>query len=102
VTVEQPASAASVQTLIIAILLHQFVEGGALRACRLELQLKPERGKQLVSFGKAQLAGASVFKRVERARLTPALRASAVWLSLSVLRRSAIWPPMEIRSSMHA
>jgi hypothetical protein len=51
--------------LIIAILLHQFVEGRAPRACRPERQLQPERGKQFGNFRKAQLPGASVFQRVE-------------------------------------
>jgi hypothetical protein len=46
--------------------LHQFVEGGALRARSLEFQLKPKRAKQLGDFGKAQFPGASVFQRVER------------------------------------
>ena len=33
------------------------------------------------------------------ARLSPAWRDNSVWLSLSCLRRSAIWVPMEFRSS---
>src|ERR1700722_7007891 len=37
-----PDSAASVQTIIIAILLHQFVEGRSLRSRRLEPQFETE------------------------------------------------------------
>src|SRR5579862_9572874 len=61
-----PASAASVQTLIIVLLFEQFVQGGAVRTGRLELELQPNRGKQFGELGKAQLSGAAVFKRIER------------------------------------
>ena len=37
-----------------------------MRACGAQLQLQPERGKQFGDFGKAQLPGTSIFKRVER------------------------------------
>jgi len=68
-----PASAASVQTFSIVILLHQFFEGWALRACPLKLQLKSERGEQFSELGKAHLPGASVLKRVHRGTADPCL-----------------------------
>src|SRR5580692_4852582 len=43
----RPASAASVQTLIIAILFQEFIQGGAVRTGCLQLQLKSENGEQL-------------------------------------------------------
>src|ERR1700688_1807541 len=49
-----PASAASVQTLIIAILAEEFIQGGALRARRLQLQLKADRGEHFGEFREAQ------------------------------------------------
>src|ERR1041385_8621534 len=41
-----PDSAASVQTFIITVFLHQFVESRALGPGRMKCQLKPERRKQ--------------------------------------------------------
>jgi hypothetical protein len=52
--------------LIIAILLHQFVEGGAVRSRSLELQRKPKRGKQFGELCKTQLPSSCVFQGVER------------------------------------
>ncbi|MFZ1032018.1 MAG: hypothetical protein WAN72_08495 [Candidatus Acidiferrales bacterium] len=60
--------------MIIAILFEEFVQGGAVRAGRLQRQLKSKSGQQLGELRKAQFSGASVFKRIKRgaadARLT--------------------------------
>jgi len=60
------ASTASVQTLIIAILLQEFVQCGPVRSRGLQLQLKAERGKQLGEFCESQLSGTTVFEGIER------------------------------------
>jgi hypothetical protein len=52
--------------LIIAILLLEFVQRGPVRPRGLQLQFKAERSKKLAEFSEAQLAGTSVFERVER------------------------------------
>jgi hypothetical protein len=51
--------------LIIAVLLQEFVQGGAVRACRLQLQLKSNRREEFGKFGEAQLPGATVLKGVQ-------------------------------------
>lgn len=64
---------ASVQTLIIAILLKELVQGGALRVRRCELQLKAQRGKELRDFRKAKFRSATVFERIEGGTTDPRL-----------------------------
>jgi hypothetical protein len=56
----------SVQTLIVLILLLEFVQSRPVRTRGLELQLKAKRSKQLAEFSEAQLAGTSVFEGIER------------------------------------
>src|SRR2546430_4121425 len=53
-------------TLFPYTTLFRSVQGGAARVGRLDLQLKPESGKQFGEFREAQFASASVFKCLKR------------------------------------
>ena len=59
-----PASAPSVQTLIIAILFHEFFQSGAASCCFLYLQFQSERRQESDNFGDAKLSKAAVFQRI--------------------------------------
>src|ERR1017187_5716036 len=62
----RPASAPSVQTLIIIILFQEFIEGRPSRACFLQFQLKPKGGKNIGNLGISQFAQSPVLQRIER------------------------------------
>ena len=61
-----PASAASVQTLIIAILGEEFIQGGALQPAGCSFNSRPSAASSLVRLEKPNSRGASVLKRVKR------------------------------------
>src|ERR1035441_5447734 len=62
----RPASAPSVQPLIIIILFQEFIEGRPSRACFLQFQLKPKGGKNIGNLGISQFAQSPVLQRIER------------------------------------
>jgi hypothetical protein len=59
--------------LIIAILLEEFVQGGPVRACCLQIQLEADCGKQLGEFCETQLSGTSIFEGIDRSPANPRL-----------------------------
>jgi len=71
--------------LIIVIFLQQFVEGGAMRACRAELELKPKAARILLSFEKPNSPARPFSSASSVARLTPAWRDNSVWFYLELL-----------------
>ena len=69
----------------------------ATAACN--LSSSPTTVSSLVSFPNPSSPARPFSKASIVARLTPALRDNATWLSLSALRRSASWVPIAMRSS---
>lgn len=59
------ASAASVQALIISLLVHEFFERRSPCARLLQFQLKSERRENIGNLGIAEFAQATVLQRVE-------------------------------------
>src|SRR5258708_21396597 len=61
----RPASAPSVQTLIIEILFDEFIQCWPLGSGGLELQFQPKDREESGYFGISKLTGAAVLQRVE-------------------------------------
>src|SRR5216684_407255 len=62
----RPASAPSVQTLIIAVLFYEFIQCWPVGAGGLELQFQPKDREESGYFGISKLTGAAVLQGVER------------------------------------
>ncbi len=66
-----PASAASVQTIIMPCLFHEFFKRWPARACFLQFQLQPQRRENIGDLGISEFAHPSVFQGVERGESDP-------------------------------
>ncbi len=65
------ASTASVQTLMIPSLLHEFFKRRPARARFLQFQLQPQRRENIGDLGISQFAHPSVFQGIERGESDP-------------------------------